>query len=256
MRIIVKNAKFQVYGLDDVSAILNRISDNYGGATSIDAVRALLVALGADGSNDIWGKIKALYLPVLSVPTDGANALYDVISEDGYPGENYTIETKRGIRPTTLGTNIGRDATYPAGMTSAGISLFAVATLSSAQSLSGSSGVFTAVGDLKLTWRLSTIDVDSGRDSSQVQIANATGFTKPVPVAVSCIENGERTVVAPGGTNHNTLAASTLLDLYLSGSNAWCATAILGVCEGLTATEASAVVSALSTFITDFGVLC
>lgn len=256
MRIIVKNATFSIYGLDDVSAYLNAISENYGGIDSITPIRNLLVALGADGSNQIWSKLKALYLPVLAVPADGANVLYEVIEPGDYPATgSYTIEEKRGIRPATLGGSIGLDSSLPSGLTSSGISFFGIGTQSASQTLGSSSGIFVAVGDLKVTWRSTALEVTSGRDSSTGSVTNSNGFSEPIAFAVSGVENGNRTVVTAEGTDTDTLAASLSGDFCLSGSNTWCATSVLGVCEGLTSAEAAIVVTALETFITEYGVL-
>ena len=94
----------------DMDKLLARVSNNYGGIVGKeDVVETFFRSLGADGSNGIWAKIKYLYMPCLAIPSDGAKALYNIISETNYPGSNYTVEAKRGVGPTTMGGSIGPD---------------------------------------------------------------------------------------------------------------------------------------------------
>ncbi len=254
MRVIIKNADFQISGMKDISKLLNEVQTNFGGVgDNIGIVENLFRALGAGGNNGIWAKIKNLYMPVLSIPSDGINALYDIIAKTDYPGSNYTIETKRGVSPTTLGGTIGSKASS-AEITTSGASFFCVGTQSSRQTLTGASGALCQVHGIAFSWQKNNFRV-SGASSTFLTVPNSDQFTKPCYMAVSADTNGVRHCVTSGGYIDGALTAGSADDV-LSGISSWAATAILACCEGLTPGECDIIANALDTFITDFGVLC
>ena len=254
MRVIIKNADFQISGMKDISKLLNEVQTNFGGVgDNIGIVENLFRALGAGGNNGIWAKIKNLYMPVLSIPSDGINALYDIIAKTDYPGSNYTIETKRGVSPTTLGGTIGSKVSS-AEITTSGASFFCVVTQSSRQTLGSSSGVFSQAYGITINWEKNDFRV-SGASSTSLTVSHSDQFTKPCYLAVSADTNGVRHCVTRGGYLDGALTAGSAYDM-LSGSSSWASTAVFACCEGLTPGECDIIASALDTFITDFGVLC
>lgn len=255
MRVILKNTTFNVYGLSDISGMLSKISDNYGGiGDDIAKVETFLRALGADGSNDIWTKIKALHMPCLAAATDGSKAVYDIISDTIPTGPaNYTIEEKRGIGPTTMGGTTGN---IVASISNALISGFTVATKSARQSLSSSAAAVSTLGYYRFMWdkTAAKVTVNSNPFAS---VSSQSEFTVPKSMALSCKENGYRTLATSDGVTNPTSDSDTadLTRYVIAGDSCWCDIAIMGVCEGLTAEEAPIVAAALDAFAASFGVL-
>lgn len=254
MRVVIKNADFHVYGLKDISELLSEVQAKFGGIGSdINVVESLFRSLGADGSNDIWPKIKNLYLPVLGLSTDGDNALYDVIEKTNYPGSNYVIEEKRGVSPRTLGGTIGSKATN-ANITTSGASFFFICTQSSRQTLGSSSAQMCAFYGMDIIWEKTQLKVNGG-NTTTLSIPNRAAFSAPGYIVVSAEENGTRHCAARGETLNGTLSVKVATDI-LSGYGSWAATSLLACCEGLTSAECGVIATALDTFITDFGILC
>ena len=251
MRVIIKNADFQVYGLGDISGLLSEVSSKFGGISDITPVETFFRALGADGSNEIWPKIKCLYMPCLGVPTDGANALYDIIGKENYPGSNYTIEAKRGVSPTTLGQSIG-ESSIPSGIDDSNMSFFGVITQSSRQTLGSSSGEAMRVGGIIINWQsVSFVLTD---ETNPLLMIPSGGFLNPIPFVLTSPENGMRTLIGKQG--QNTAEISKTINYFnLSGRTSWADSSILAICSGLTAEDANVVLTALNSFITDYGVV-
>lgn len=255
MRIVLKNAKFNTYGLADISDLLEEVSSNYGGISDMTPVETLFRALGADGSNQIWGKIKNLYMPVLAVPGDGIKSMYDIITKDNYPAQNYTVETGRGIAPTTLGNTIG-SMSCDTSITNDNISLFTIFTQSSRQTLGSSSSVIINNHGITITWLKATISItgDDYSGDDKMSLTNSTQFTRANYVALSRSENGARTAVSYGTQDsHQMEPASGNTNITIGG---WAATSLLAICDGLTSEEAVIVGTALNNFITGFGIPC
>lgn len=236
----------------EMDQLLARVSNNYGGIVGKeDVVETFFRSLGADGTNDIWGKIKALYMPCLAIPSDGAKALYNIITEINYPGSSYTVEAKRGIGPTTMGGSIG--ANFISTILDENMSGFCVVTQSARQTLSNSSGAMIGIYGTYITWKRTEITVSDGTSSASVP--NNDAFTKPNFIVLSKKENGLRTLSGRDG-NTTTDVTKQNNDLYLSGPAAWADTSIYALCDGLTADESAIVSAAIETFITDFGIEC
>lgn len=257
MRIVLKNAKFNVYGLADISELLSEVSSNYGGITDIAPVETLFRSLGADGSNNIWGKINRLYMPVLGVPGDGIKALYDIITKKNFPGTGYTIEAKRGVSPTSLGDSIG-SLKLTDTILQENQSVFTIFTQSARQSLGNSSGVLSSFRGATISWQKAAIKI-IGHNSTSKDLTNSTAFTRANYAVISKDEDGSRTFFAHEEQSAGALSvnmASSNEYLYLSGTSAWAATSLFALCDGLTSAEAAIVAAALDKFITDFGILC
>lgn len=256
MRIIIKNADFSVYGLADIGDLMSEVTAKFGGITDPAPVEAFFRSLGADGSNSIWSKINHLYMPCLGVPADGADALYDVIGKQNFPGSDYTVEAKRGVGPTILGGTIGEDD-LPSGMDNSNMSYFCVLAQSARQTLSSSSGRAVSCGGIYVLWEKASnvtfATVYDGTKGASIYDPGAS-FNSPQIVIVTAPSNGTRTIM--GADNVNTTAAEKNSDTFhLSGWGSWVDTAIFAVCTGLTAEDAAIISEALSTFIADFGVV-
>lgn len=252
MRIIIKNADFEVYGVADISGLLTEVQNKFGGITDITPVEDFFRALGADGSNEFWSKIKALYMPCLGIPTDGANALYDIIGKSNYPGNNFTVESKRGVGPTTLGSNIG-SASLPDGLDNSNLSYFLIVTQSSRQTLGSSSACLTSVGGLNNVWMNENLNVSDGNLTKAVTITG--GFTTPQPLIVTSPVNSQRTVIASANVAGQTGVEKKSNTFYLSGIDAWADTALLAICDGITADDIQTIMPALQNFIRDYGIV-
>ena len=265
MRIIIKNANFSVYGISDISGLMNTLMSKFHGITSSNkaSVEAFLRALGVDGSNNIWSKIKHLYMPCLGIPDDGDNALYDIIGGSNFPKTDYattaTIEAKRGVVPTSRGSTIGTVAL--SGITAANQSFFASFTRYSLQSIGQSSGVQVQLGSnstgLGAKWENTVMTSAYMGDSSvKIEVSKDTGFSTPNWIVLSCRENGSRKMIcADNNTTSSTLESSlTVAPAVAHLAKGYVCTSIFGICDGLTASEASTVSSAISTFITAFGI--
>lgn len=256
MRIIIKNADFSIYGLADIGDLMSEVTAKFGGITDTAPVEAFFRSLGADGSNSIWSKINHLYMPCMGVPADGADALYDVIGKQNFAGSNYTVEAKRGVGPTTLGGTIGT-GDLPSGMDNSNMSYFCVIAQSARQTLSSSSGAATACGGIYVNWQKATnytlAEVSDGTTSASIFDTGAS-FNSPQIVIVTAPSNGTRTIM--GADYVNTAESEKQSNTFhISGWNSWTDTAIFAVCTGLTAEDAAIISAALSTFITDFGVV-
>lgn len=252
MRVIIKNANFEVYGVADISGLLAEVQNKFGGITDITPVENFFRALGADGSNGLWSKIKALYMPCLGIPTDGANALYDIIGKSNYPGNNFTVEPKRGVGPTTLGSYIG-SASLPDGLDNSNLSYFLIVTQSSRQTLGSSSGDFTTVGGIDNNWRGANL-VISDRVNTKVVVCTG-GFTTPQPLIVTSPVNSQRTVIASANVAVQTGVEKKSNTFYLSGLESWADTALLAICDGITADDIQTIMPALQNFIREYGVV-
>lgn len=251
MRIIIKNADFSVYGLADIGDLMSEVTAKFGGITDTAPVDAFFRSLGADGSNNIWGKIKALYMPCLGVPADGADALYDIIGKQNYPGSSYTIESKRGVGPTTLGSSIGA-LTEPPELVDNSLSGFFIVTQSSRQTLGSSSSNFISFGGISVVWNIGALTFSDGSVTDSIQVAD--NFNSPQFGVFSKKTDGVRTIIAKDISK--TIAVAKVSNTYyLSGPSSWADTAVYAICENLTSDDAAIVASALDTFITDFGVV-
>lgn len=252
MRIIIKNADFSVYGLADIGDLMSEVTDKFGGITDAAPVEAFFRSLGADGSNNIWGKIKALYMPCLGVPADGADALYDIIGKQNYPGSSYTIESKRGVGPTTLGSSIGALMEPPELVDDDSLSGFFIVTQSSRQTLGSSSSNFISAGGINVVWNKGALSFNDG--SVIVGLPVADNFNSPQFGVFSKRTDGVRTIIAKD-TSKTSAVAKVSNTYCLSGPSSWADTAVYAICENLTSDEAAIVAAALDTFITDFGVV-
>lgn len=252
MRIIVKNADFNVYGLNDITGLMEEITTNYGGISDTAPIEHFVKALGADGSNAIWGKIKALYMPVLSASTDGLNAFYDIIGKEKLNVTNaYTIEASRGVGPTNFGSSSGEFT--KGGMTQDGASMFGLVTKSPRQSISSNAGILSILYNMKFNWSVSTVSVQDGTNTATIN--HTDGFTKPVAYALTAKESGGRTLFSKGQTKTNASLSATPDSFYVYAGS-YCDISIFGMCEGLTSEEAAIIEAAIDTFVTEFGVLC
>lgn len=273
MRVIIKNADFSVYGIADMSGLMSTLMTKFGGITSENksVVEDFLRALGADGSNNIWSKIKHLYIPCLGITSDGDDALYDIISGNNFH-KNGAVATskiydKRGVGVTTYGTEKGQTigTESVSGITADNQSYFASFTRYPHQTssvLSSSSGTQVVLGTINPAtgiagkWEVANMTCPYMGDSTKnIQVANPSGFSSPNWIVLSCRENGSRTMYTADG--HTT---SSALESYASApgvahiSAGYVITSIFGVCAGLTASEAEAVSSAISTFVTAYGI--
>lgn len=250
MRLVLKNATFNNYGFTDSEPIVAEIAENYGGIGGrIDVVRNFINALGADGTNDIWTKILYLYMPVLSVPGDGVNALYDIIGKGFYPGSYYTIESNRGVGPTTLGNTIGQLVLSAGLVDDDSMSGFCVFTQSSRQTLGSSSGLAISFCDLDITWKANQVEFGG------TSVGTSTGFTEPQAIVFSKKVNGVRTVVGRDDDTTSTTEKSSNV-ISMSGPQSWIDTSIFALCKNLTPEEAFVVADALEDFIVDFNITC
>lgn len=252
MRVIIKNTNFSVYGIKDISELLTEVQSKFGGISDITPVENFFRALGADDSNPIWSKIKALYMPCLGIPTDGANALYDIIGKSNYPGTNFTVESKRGVGPSTLGSNIG-SASLPDGLDNSNLSYFLIVTQSSRQTLASSSGCFTSIGDIYNVWANGRFSVSDGDETKNVTFTG--GFVTPQPLIVTSPINSQRTAIASENVAVQTGVEKKSDNFYLSGIDAWADTALLAICDGITADDIQTIMPALQNFIRDYGVV-
>lgn len=263
MRIIIKNADFSVYGIADISGLMSTLRSKFGGITNSNqqVVEDFLRALGADGSNGIWAKLKHLYMPCLALTTD-SHALYDIITGVDYPMNNAAyaavIEEKRGVRPATLGntTGIGSMSVASDGLTAANMSMFTAFCQSTTKAIGTSSGMISILGSVCTKWENTGVNATYIDNSDvKINVANTTLFSTPNWAVLSCRENSARTLYTKNGND----TAGTL-ESYLSSpdtaymARGWCCTSIFGICNGLTSSEASAVSSAISTFLTAFGI--
>ena len=252
MRVIIKNTNFSVYGIKDITELLAEVQSKFGGISDITPVENFFRALGADDSNPIWSKIKALYMPCLGIPTDGANALYDIIGKSNYPGNNFTIESKRGVGPTILGSNIG-SAPLPGGLDNSNLSYFLIVTQSSRQTIGSSSADFANVGGIGNVWRSTYINVSDGTLSKAATITG--GFTTPQPLIVTSRVNSQRTVIASANVAEQTGVEKSSNIFYLSGYDSYADTALLAICDGITADDIQTIMPALQNFIRDYGIV-
>lgn len=252
MRVIIKNADFEVYGVADISGLLAEVQNKFGGITDITPVENFFRALGADRSNVLWSKIKALYMPCLGIPTDGANALYDIIGKSNYPGNKFTVEPKRGVGPTTLGSNIG-SASLPDGLDNSNLSYFLIVTQSSRQTIDSSSGDFALVGGIYNLWQVGNLAIG---DKVNTKIVACTGgFTTPQPLVVTSPVNSKRTVIASANVAVQTGVEKKSNTFYLSGTESSVDTALLAICDGITADDIQTIMPALQNFIREYGVV-
>lgn len=258
MRVIIKNADFEVYGIADISGLLAEVQNKFGGITDITPVKNFFCALGADGTNPIWSKIKRLYMPCLGIPADGANALYDIIGKNNFPGSNFKIEAKRGVSPTTQdGGSIGLD-NLPSGIGNSNLSFFFIVTQRTDLSISSSAGEVLNLGGIKVDWekelggnyrfRLSNNSVGDS-------VVQSGDFTSPQPGVVSIPENGSRTMIASANIVNTTTVETSTTTFSLSGIRTWAETAVLAICDGLTSSEISTVLDALNNLISDYGIV-
>lgn len=251
MRLVLKNATFNTYGFTDSEPIVEEIADNYGGIGGrIDVVRNFINALGADGTNDIWTKIKYLYMPVLSIPEDGIKAMYDIIRKENYPASYYTVESNRGVGPTTLGSTIGQLILPSDLVDDDSLSGFCVFTQSSRQTLGSSSGLAISFCGLDVTWTSNAISFGG------TSVATSTGFTAPQLIVFSKKVNGGRTVIGRDDDTTATTTAKSSDVISISGPQSWMDTSIFALCKNLTPEEAVVVADALNDFIDDFGIAC
>ena len=252
MRVIIKNADFEVYGVVDISGLLAEVQNKFGGITDITPVENFFRALGADVSNGFWSKIKALYMPCLGIPTDGANALYDIIGKSNYPGNNFTVEPKRGVGPTTLGSNIG-SASLPDGLDNSNLSYFLIVTQSSRQTIDSTSSGFTQIGGIGNAWQNGYFNVSDGVNQRAVRLTG--GFTTPQPLIMTSPVNSQRTVIASANVAGQTGVEKKSNTFYLSGIESWADTALLAICDGITADDIQTIMPALQNFIREYGVV-
>lgn len=271
MRVIIKNADFSVYGISDMSPLMNKLVDNYGGLTSSNksSVEAFLRALGADGGNGIWNKIKYLYMPCLAASTDTASAaLLDIktaldTTPSSYPcinpdsGITPVFENKRGVRQSTLSTanaGIGQLTTSYT-MSDSTMSLFAGFTKSYTQNLTGGSGAQVFLANIIFKWEAD--GMFCGLDNNNyIKISETGALNNPDWIVMSAKSSGSRLVVSRGGegTTSAVTASSSHLT-YFNMARGWCCTSFAAVCEGLTYDEARSISTAIGTFVTDFGIL-
>lgn len=270
MRVIIKNADFSVYGISDMSPLMNKLVDNYGGLTSSNksSVEAFLRALGADGGNGIWNKIKYLYMPCLAASTDTASAaLLDIktaldTTPSSYPcinpdsGITPVFENKRGVRQSTLSTanaGIGQLTTSYT-MSDSTMSLFAGFTKSYTKNLTGGSGAQIYLANIIFKWE--SDGMFCGLDNNNcIKISETGALNNPDWIVMSAKSSGSRLVVSRGG--EGTTSAVTASDhfTYFNMARGWCCTSFAAVCEGLTYDEARSISTAIGTFVTDFGIL-
>lgn len=252
MKIIIKNADFEVYGITDISGLLTEVQNKFGGITDITPVEKFFRALGADDSNPIWSKIKRLYMPCLGMPTDGANALYDIIGKNNFPGSNFKIEAKRGVTPTTQGGSIGWD-NLPAGISNSNLSFFFIITQRTDLSIGSSAAEVINMGGIQVQWEKNIFRMSN--NSIETSVAQSGGFTSPQPGVVSSPENGYRSTIGSADYVKTTAIQPSTTKFSLSGTRTYADTAVLAICDGLTSTEMSTVLDALNNLISDYGIV-
>lgn len=262
MRIIIKNADFSVYGIADISGMMSTLIANYGGLTESNKapVEAFLRALGADGSNNIWSKIKHLYMPCLAASTDAdANSLYDIITRGTYPktsaSTTVVIENKKGVEPASMASSTEGIGYYSLtdGLTDTSMSIFASFTKALGHNLQSSSGVQVQLGEIAFKWE-STVMSCAVIGGSTASISKASGFSTPNWIVMSAKDNGNRVIVCDDGEATTSVLTSSNTT-YFNLAKGYCCTSICGVCAGLTAAESRIISSAIRTFTTDFGIL-
>lgn len=264
MRIIIKNANFSVYGLTDISGLVSTLVSNYGGLTNANkaSVETFLRALGADGSNSIWPKIRHLYMPCLAVSTDAdANSLYDIITGGSYPKSNpsttVVIEDKKGVEPAVMaggGEGIGYYSLTEDALTDNTMSFFVSYTRALGHDLQNSSGIQTQLGSIVFKWENTVMNIAVIGGSNNCTIEKPEGFATPNWVVMTAKDNGSRTVVSADGETTTSILTSDNTT-YFNLANGYCCTSICGVCAGLTAAEARIISAAIGEFVSGFGIL-
>lgn len=252
MRTIIKNTNFSVYGIKDMTELLAEVQSKFGGISDITPVENFFRALGADDSNSIWSKIKRLYMPCLGIPTDGANALYDIIGKNNFPGSNFKIEAKRGVTPITQGSSIGLD-NLPSDINNSNLSFFFITTQRTDVSIGTSAAEVLYLGGIQVHWERNIFRL--ANNSIEASIAQSGGFTSPQPGVVSIPENDRRSIIGSADIINTTAVATTTTNFSLSGTRTYADTAVLAICEGLTSNEISTVLNALNDLISDYGII-
>lgn len=256
MRIILKNANFEVYGLNSISELMNDIATNFGGISDLSPIEHFVKSLGADGSNGIWGKIKGLYMPVLATSTDAEKVFYDIIGKgilkviEG----SYVIEEKRGVSPNPIGISLAQGMEIPAGISNDGVSMFGLVTKSPRLNLQNSAGQLHELLGMRFKWENSAGNSIWDASNDFIQVANETAFTIPAKFVLTSVENGTRTFLSNGLSASGSLLPEG--SIFSFGRSVYCDISIFGICEGLTSSEASVIENAIDTFVTEFGVLC
>ena len=236
--------------------LLAEVQNKFGGITDITPVENFFRALGADDSNPIWSKIKRLYMPCLGIPTDGANALYDIIGKNNFPGSDFKIEAKRGVTPTTQGGSIGLD-NLPGDINDSNLSFFFVITQRTDISIGSSAAEVLNIGNIQVIWEKS-VGYNLFRLSNngiETSIDQRGGFTSPQPGVVSSPENGYRSTIGSADYVNTTAIQPSTTKFSLSGTRTYADTAVLAICDGLTSTEISTVLDALNNLISDYGIV-
>lgn len=252
MRAIIKNTNFSVYGIKDISELLAEVQSKFGGISDITPVENFFRALGADGSNPIWSKIKRLYMPCLGIPTDGENALYDIIGKNNFPGSNFKIEAKRGVTPTVTAGSIGL-ANLPTGINNSNLSFFFIITQRTDISIGTSAAEVIYMGGIQVQWEKNIFRMSN--NSIETSITQSGGFTSPQPAVVSIPENGMRSTIGSADIVNTTAIEISNTNFSLSGTRTWADTAVLAICDGLMPSEISTVLDALNALITDYGIV-
>jgi hypothetical protein len=203
----------------------------------------------------------------LGVAADGDNALYDIITGDTYPktgatGDAYIFD-KRGVGTYNdsehRGLHIGSVAL--SGITAANQSFFASFCRYSGQTLSSSSGFQVQLGPdasanaVGVKWETSVVNFQTTAGAVTVGI-NKTGWDTNYAI-MSCKESGSRKfITANGDTTSSGLESNlTVAPTVAFLERGYVITSMFGICDGLTAAEATTVGTAISTFISAFGIL-
>ena len=110
------------------------------------------------------------------------------------------------------------------------------------------------VGGINVNWLKEKISfVIDG--SYYVQADTNGGFLTPQPFAVSAPVNGDRTFICSAGLPVVSSLDINTQNYCLSGPRSYAASAVLAICDGLTAEETSIVLSALQDFISEYGIV-
>lgn len=245
---------------DPVQDVVDKIKAKMSGVGNKEtAVYNLINALGASTpTSGIWSRIKALYIPCLAITTDANNVFYDIIADtvqtDGAT-DSYKIEAKRGVMPTTAGDALGQVSL--SGITADNTSMFAIVTQRTDTTLS-SSASFVAIGNgVRLMWKAngSCVCLNANDSNKIITGAIADFASSPETFVLSAVSGGSRTFITNEGTETGNVEFTASEKYQLAGAS-YAATSLFALADGLTASEAETISTALQTFITAYGIEC
>lgn len=255
MKLVFKNATFDIYGIPNISEFMSTIRTAYNVSDPAEllALENLFIALEVYKNDGIFSKLKFLLMPCVAASgtnTDGS--CYDIVSKQNLwstTSVSDVVEHKRGVRPVTFPTFAKVISLSTLNIDN--LSAFGIMALSEVQAVSSSAGSFlseTEIGDLN--WDSTNPNIVGKRITYTNSIAN------PISWTMSKVENGirQRTVNSDAVDTQEVEASETTISSVKIMSRVWSCLGILAIADGLTIAECNIIKPALIKFISEFGV--